>query len=100
MSEFDNLKLTFRNASAGFVQDVWQALLHSRNLYSLKDLSPLDHENRCIEVLQHCLRSFDNEKWPSGIADHEAWETLVDMLGRCLNKDDAKKHAFVDRITN
>ena len=100
MSEFDNLKVGFPNASAGFVQDVWQALICPPTLRSLKDLSQPDHENRCIEVLQHILGSFDNEKWPSGLVDHVAWETLVDILGRCLNMLDEKNHGFVDRITN
>ena len=74
--------------------------MRPRTLRSLKGLSPAEHEDRCIEVLQHCLESFDNEKWPCGTVDHVAWETLMDMLGRCLNKSNAKEHELVDRITN
>ena len=99
-SEFDKLKLTLPNASAGFVQDVWYALTFPRTLPALKDVPRTEHENRCIEVLQHCLSSFDNEKWPRGTVDHIAWETLMNILGGCLNLSNSKNRVLVDRITN
>ena len=100
-SEFDRNKNTLPLAAAGLIQDVWQVLISPKTLHHFRGLSTNEHEEKCIEVLQHCLSSFDDEKWrPLGQVQHVAWETLVDILGRALNQSDTKKHEYVDRITN
>lgn len=99
-SEFDRLKVELPTAAAGLVEDVWYALVTPRTLHAFRDLTPVDHENRCIDVLRHCLSSFNGEKWPSGTVDHVAWETLVNFLGKSLNQSNTKICDYVDRITN